>query len=108
MNLVGNNLKWWMGRIISGGVRENHDHETQLQIILINIISIIAIPTLILLGIDVFNKGNSTLGFFDFSIAFILIITQIHLRRTGTYSSARYFVITFVGAHFIFNLSLGE
>jgi PAS domain S-box-containing protein len=102
MDLLGHNLKWLLRRMISGGVRENHDLETRLRIVLINIISVIGILFLVIFGINVLIKGDFPLGFFDLSLAFILIGIQIHLRRTGTYSSARYFLISSVGALFIY------
>jgi PAS domain S-box-containing protein len=102
MNLSGHNVKWLLKRMISGAVRENHDLETQLRIILINIISLIGILFLLIFGSNVLIKGDFSLGFFDLSLAFILIGIQIHLRRTGTYSSARYFIISSVGALFIY------
>jgi PAS domain S-box-containing protein len=102
MNSLGHKLKAFLTRIFSRGVREDHDLETRLRIIVINIFCLIGIFFLVIFGINVLIKGNLPLGFFDLSLGFILIIIQIHLRKTGNCSLAGYCIISSVGALFIY------
>ena len=107
MNVTGHDFKGLLIRMFSGGARENHDLETQLRFLLINIISVIGIFFLVIFGINVLIKGDFGLGLLDLFIASILVIIQIHLRRTGTYDSAKYFLIGCAGALFIYNFVTG-
>jgi PAS domain S-box-containing protein len=107
MNLSSHDLKRFLMRISSGGVRDNHDLETQLRFLLINIISLIGIFFLAIFGINVLIKGNFALGLVDLFIASVLIIIQIHLRKTGTYASAEYLLIGCAGTLFLYNFVTG-
>ena len=102
MNLSAHKLKESLIGIISGRVREDYDLETRLRIGLINIVSLIGVLLLVIFGIGAVIKGNSALGFFDLTFASVLIGIQIHLRRTGTYSSTRYLLISSGGALFVY------
>jgi PAS domain S-box-containing protein len=102
MNLSADNKKGLLKRMISGGVRENHDLEDRLRIMLIHTVSVIGILFLVIFGINVLIKGDFPLGFFDLSLASFLIGIQIHLRKKGTYSSTSYFLVCSVGALFIY------
>jgi two-component system, cell cycle sensor histidine kinase and response regulator CckA len=88
--------------IITSGAFENHDIEGKRKIILINIIGIIGIINLIPFGIVAFIQNKPVLGFFDLTVASILVVVISYLRKSGYNDSLGYFAVSAAGALFLY------
>ena len=102
MNPPSKSLIRFLRRVISGGMPENPDIETQLRVRVMNIISILTILILIVFGLTALKKGNPLTTLFDLSVAFIFIVTQIYWRRTRRYDYPIYFWVSSTGVLFIY------
>jgi len=72
-------------KIISTGVRSNHDSEARRKIFLFNIFSHVSIICLVSLGITAFIQKNQILGTIDLAVAVLLICLIIYLYRSGNH-----------------------
>ena len=88
--------------IITSGAFENHDIEGKRKIILINIIGIIGIINLISFGIVAFIQNKPVLGFFDLTVASILVVVISYLRKSGYNDFLGYFAVSAAGALFLY------
>lgn len=72
-------------KIISTGVRSNHDSEARRKIFLFNVFSHVSIICLVSLGITAFIQKSPLLGIIDLSVAVLLISLIIYLYRSGNH-----------------------
>jgi signal transduction histidine kinase len=97
-----NPIKRHINNFLRGGTQSNQEIDVVRKVILINFISIVGVLNLIPLGIAALFEGNFALGIFDLVIAIILIVLQIHLRRTGNYTFSSHFGVSAAGTLFFF------
>ncbi|UCF91997.1 MAG: PAS domain-containing protein [Desulfobacterales bacterium] len=102
MNSNGSPLTQLAKKLITGGIRPDHNVEIARKITLINIISVIGVLNLVILGTCALQQGNLPLGFFDLAVGAALIVLQIHLRRTGNHICSSYAGISCAGALFFY------
>lgn len=92
----------WIRNFTNGSREVNIDVEIKRKTILVYVISLIGIMALIPLGILSFVEDNRTLGYFDVSVAVILIVNCLCLKKTGYHIYYSYFGLAFVGVLFIY------
>lgn len=100
------NLKLFQN-LFSNRNDEGNNIEIRRKIILIYIISIIGMMALVPLGVLAFVEGNSPLGYFDLSVAAVLITICICLKKTGYHSFYSYFGLFIVGGLFVYLFTTG-
>ena len=93
--------------LTKGSQNNGDDIEIKQRAILVYIISLIGITALIPLGILAFAEDNLTLGYFDLSVAVILIATCLSLKRTGYHIYYSYFGLFVVGMLFVYLFAAG-
>lgn len=102
MKTIPSTVKSLVGAVVRGGIRDFHDVETSRKIIMINIISLIGIMSLFPLGFIAFSGNNPMWAVFYLSVAVVLILFQIILRKTGNHTFYNYFGIAFAGGLFFY------
>ncbi len=102
----GNTTQRFMN-IFTSGLDNNDDIEIKRKEILISILSIIGLINLIPLGFDVIAKNNVTLGLFDFTVAGVILILLILLKKKGYHTIFGYIGISFAGALFVYLFATG-
>ena len=100
MKAVKGRLLELVKNIITGGMYEKHDNEINRKVIMINLISIIGVMALIPLGIVALGQDNNILGAFDLSVAGLILISLLYLRKSRNLIFACYIGISFTAALF--------
>jgi PAS domain S-box-containing protein len=95
-------LRQLVADIVMNATHQYQDIEIKRKIIMINIISTIGIINLVPLGILAILEGNSELGILDLTVATVLIVNQIHMRRKGDHKIPIYVGISIAGALFVY------
>jgi len=88
--------------IITSGLGENADIEIMRKTIMINIMCITGIVTLIPLGTIVFMEGNLVIGFCNFTLALVLTVLIVYLRRGGSLLTASYIGTCFCASLYVY------
>jgi PAS domain S-box-containing protein len=91
-----------MKDFVTSGMHDDYDVEITRKVIMINVIAVIGVINLIPLGILAFTQGNYPLGYFDFVVAAVLVVTLLYLRTSRRYDHASYLGIAFVAALFVY------
>ena len=102
MKAVKGRLLELVKNIITGVIYEKHDNEINRKVIMINLISIIGVMALIPLGIVALGQDNNILGAFDLSVAGLILISLLYLRKSGNLIFACYIGISFTAALFFY------
>ena len=86
---------------------EKHNFETMRKVMLLNVISITGVIFLVPLVIVAYVQKNLALGFFDHSVALILIINLLYLRKSENYQLACFLGIAIAGILYFYLLVTG-
>ncbi len=97
-----NPIKRLVQNVITSGTFEKYGIEIKRKIILLNVMCIIALMNLIPFGIVAFIQNQPILGFFDLTVAFVLIIILIYLRKSGYNDFISYFGVFVAGVLFLY------
>jgi len=93
--------------LFKSGKDQKNNVESNQKAILITVICIIGICALVPLGILALAENNLTLGYFDLSVAVVLLAIIIFLKKTGYNAFYSYLGLTIIGTLFVYLFSSG-
>jgi signal transduction histidine kinase len=100
---IQNTLLWrFSENIISSGRHEDFDQNVINKVIVLNTVSIIGISMLTIFGTFAFYQSIYMLAVADYTVAFILILIMIYLRKSGRYDIASTVGTSFAGLFFLY------
>lgn len=85
-----------------GHAAASNDPDYRRKTIMINVVTVVAIVTLILLGSMTHFQGNRFLGYLDHIMAVVLTVLLIYLYRSGRYELAARVGIFLMGLFFVY------
>lgn len=87
---------------ILGSAATSEDPDRRRKTIMINVVTVVAIVTLILLGFMTHFQGNPILGYLDHIMAVVLTVLLIYLYKSGQYEVAARIGIFLMGLFFVY------
>jgi PAS domain S-box-containing protein len=105
--MIREKLKQGIIDLAKSGMQGKANAEVIRKVVMLNVISLIAILTLVPLGTLALAQGNRMLGILDFGFASSLVGIMIFLRRSENYKRTAYWGISFAGGFFIYCLVTG-